>query len=57
MFYTTEIIEISVILFFYVKASLSIFLSVSLSLPPLSLSLPALNLICDHFFFIFTRKT
>lgn len=54
MFYTTEIIEIRVILFFYVKARLSICLSVCISLSPLSFS--ACNLICDHFFFYFYKK-
>lgn len=55
MFYTTEIIEIRVLLFFYVKARLSICLSVLLSFF-LPLSFSACNLICDHFFFYFYKK-
>lgn len=53
MFYTTEIIEIRVILFFYLKASLSTCLSVSLSPPSLFLCLQ-LNL--WPLFFYFYKK-
>lgn len=55
MSYTTEIIEIRVILFFYVKISLPICLSVSLSFF-LPLSFSACNLICDHFFLFLQER-